>query len=154
MIASTLHDLHQLNRRFIHNYVTNNVAGHDAILHQRFSFINSQGARIDRAAYLKAWATGFDPAQMTYWDLRDEHITLLDNLALVSATNKFMELQHGKSTTGMAAYTDVYVNEAGRWLCLQAQITMVAPAYWPSDETIICSYVNGILQTPRSGGLS
>ena len=53
---------------------------------------------------------------MTYWDLRDEHITLLDNLALVSATNKFMELQHGKSTTGMAAYTDVYVNEAGRWL--------------------------------------
>ena len=29
----TLRYLHALNARFIHNYVTNDVASHDAILH-------------------------------------------------------------------------------------------------------------------------
>lgn len=152
MTTATLLHLKQLNRRFIHNYVTNDVAAHDAILHPRFSYINSQGARIGREAYLKAWATGFDPKQIVYWDLRDEHITLHENTALVSASNKFTELQDGKSTTGIAAYTDTYVKVAGQWLCLQAQITMVAQTCWPEDETILCSYLNGILQHSSSGG--
>jgi hypothetical protein len=154
MTVTTLQYLSQLNRRFIHNYVTNDVVGHDAILHPRFQYINPQGARIGRADYLKSWATGFDPQKIVYWDLRDEHIELQENVALVSATNKFVEVVDGHLTTGMAKYMDIYMLEEQQWRCLHAQITMVAPAYWPKDETVICSYASGILQAPHSGGLS
>jgi hypothetical protein len=54
----------------------------------------------------------------------------------------------------MATYTDVYVREAKQWLCLQAQITIIAPSYWPSDETIVCSYENGVLQKATQQGVS
>jgi hypothetical protein len=116
--------------------------------------INSQGARIGRADYLKAWATGFDPEQIIYWDLREEHIVLCRDVALVSAVNKFVEVQDNDTVSGMAAYTDIYILENGDWRCLQAQITMVNSAYWPEDNSIICCYHKGILQTPHDGGLS
>ena len=57
---SELEILRALNARFIHNFVTNDVASHDAILHPRFVCIGSNGARRERAPYLRAWAHGFD----------------------------------------------------------------------------------------------
>ena len=52
-----LRDLRALNARFIHNFVTNDVPSHDAILHPDFICLSSNGMRIDRASYLKRWAT-------------------------------------------------------------------------------------------------
>ena len=46
-------DLKELNARFIHNFVTNDVASHDAMLHADFTAIQSSGARVGRAAYLE-----------------------------------------------------------------------------------------------------
>lgn len=134
--------LQTLNKRFIHNYVTNDVASHDAILHPAFSYMSAAGRRVDRATYLEAWATGFDPAIITYWDMRDETITIADNTALVRATNKFTEA----GVTGMACYTDVYVKEGGKWLCIHAQISNVAEIHWPNDETVVVSYDRGVLR--------
>jgi hypothetical protein len=145
MSHQILQHLSRLNRRFIHNYVTNDVPSHDAMLHPRFNYINAQGGRVDRSTYLKNWATGFNAIQVPYWDLRAEHIELHENIALVSAVNKYIECVNGERSEGMAAYTDVYVEVAGSWLCLHAQITVVAKAYWPTDETLICSYIDGLL---------
>lgn len=141
--AETLKTLSALNARFIHNYVTNDVAAHDAILHPDFVCISSSGKRIGRAAYLERWATLFDPAIVTYWDTRDEVITLNGNVALVRATNKHAERNNGTIEIGMTCYTDTYVLEDGKWLCLQAQLTSVSPEHWPPDDTIISVYVNG-----------
>ena len=60
-------DLRRLNARFIHNYVTNDVLCHDAMLHPRFLHISGNGARVDRETYLKRWATGFNPEETIYW---------------------------------------------------------------------------------------
>ncbi|MGL4636479.1 MAG: nuclear transport factor 2 family protein [Beijerinckiaceae bacterium] len=141
-----IQDLRVINARFIHNYVTNDVPSHDALLHARFLYINSSGKRIDRAPYLKRWATGFDPRETIYWDVRDELIHIFGNTALVRATNKYTLRQNGSETTGMACYTDVYVYENDTWLCIQAQITGVAPDHWPGDETIVSVYINGVRQ--------
>ena len=54
-------DLRELNARFIDNFVTNDVASHDALLHAEFIGVRSDGTRIGRAPYLEQWATGFDP---------------------------------------------------------------------------------------------
>lgn len=142
-MEETLAQLRQLNARFIHNYVTNDVASHDALLHPRFTYISGSGQRVDRATYLKNWATGFSAETIPYWDTRDERIVMHGAVALVSAINKFVERSGGEAQTGMAAYTDTYVCDDGQWRCIQAQITMVAPVHWPPDDTIISVYVDG-----------
>jgi hypothetical protein len=85
----TMDELRALNARFIHNFVTNDVASHDAILHARFINIWPTGQRWDRATYLKYWATAFDPEVIVYWDVRDELITVIGDVALVRSTNKY-----------------------------------------------------------------
>ena len=133
--------LSALNARFIHNYVTRDVASHDAITHPRFTLINSSGLYWGKAQYLDDWATAFDPDVVVYWDVRDERIDVFGDLALVRATNKHTVRRDGDEVTGMTTYTDTYLRENGKWLCIQAQLTPVAPEYYPPDSTIITRYV-------------
>src|SRR6266851_1056679 len=104
--AETMNELRALNARFIHNFVTNDVPSHDAILHPAFINIWPTGQRWDRAAYLKYWATAFDPKIIVYWDVRDELITIVGDVALVRATNKHTRRRDGQEVTGMTMYTD------------------------------------------------
>lgn len=142
--AEAIGDLRRLNAQFIENFVRNDVESHDAILHADFICIGGNGARIDRAAYLKRWATGFDPRVIVYWDVRDEFISVVGNVALVRATNKEIVRRDGRDVATMSTYTDTYVHERGRWSCIQAQITPVATDQEPGDDTIISIYVDGI----------
>ena len=143
---SDLEALRRLNKRFIHNFVTNDVASHDAILHPTFRALYPGGVHIDRAAYLKSWRTGFDPAVITYWDMRDQRITLVGDTALVGATNRWVRVRDGVEAVGMTAYTDTYVRTADGWLCVLAQLTPVAPENYPHDGTIVVQYLAGVLQ--------
>ena len=136
-------ELRALNARFIHNFITNDVASHDAILHKDFICITPTGARVSRANYLKAWATGYDPELIPYFDYRDELIHVFGATALVRSTNKSIREKDGIETVGMTMYTDIYMREDGAWKCVQAQITPVAPANYPPDETIVQKYVKG-----------
>src|SRR5688572_2404187 len=101
-----LQTLCRLNKRFIHNFVTNDVASHDAILHPSFRALYPGGVHIDRAAYLKTWGTGFDPSVITYWDMRDQRIDVVGDTALVGATNRWVRVRDGAEVVGMTAYTD------------------------------------------------
>jgi hypothetical protein len=141
--AETMNELRALNARFIHNAVTNDVASHDAILHPGFIHIWPTGQRWDRATYLKYWATAFDPKITVYWDVRDELITVVGDVALVRSTNKHTRRRDGKDVTGMTMYTDTYLFENGAWKCIQAQLTSVAPEHQPADDTIISVYIEG-----------
>ena len=139
-------ELRLLNARFIENFIRNDVKSHDAMLHAEFIGIQGDGSRIDRASYLKKWATGFDPEVIVYWDVRDELITVIGNTALVRATNKEICRSTGKDIAGMSTYTDTYLYEGGVWKCIQAQITPVAPGREPGDDTIISVYIKGVRQ--------
>jgi Domain of unknown function (DUF4440) len=138
--------LRSLNAKFIHNFVTNDVASHDAILHERFTSILPNGARLSRQDYLTAWATGFDPDVIVYWDYRDERIDIFgDKVALVSSTNKWVRRRDGAEVTGMTRYTDTYVFDRGAWKCVLAQLTNVTPEHFPADSTIVKKYIRGRL---------
>ena len=147
-MADILGHLRSLNARFIENFVTNDVRSHEAMLHPAFLCLQSDGARVDRASYLLAWATGFDPDVIVYWDVRDELITVVGNVALVRATNKQIVRRDGIDSVGMSTYTDTYVCENGEWKCLQAQISPVSQHHEPGDETIISVYLNGVRRPP------
>ncbi len=143
---SDLQTLSALNKRFIHNFVTNDVAGHDAILHPDFRAIYSAGNHIERTTYLKDWATGFDPKVILYWDMRDQRINVVGDVALVGATNRWIRVRDGVEVLGMTCYTDTYVRTGGRWLCLLAQLTPVAAEHYPADAGIVVKYLHGVLQ--------
>ena len=136
-------ELRALNARFINNFITNDVPGHYAILHKDFICITPAGARVDRASYLKAWATGFDAERIPYYDYRDEKIDVFGATALLRATTKRVGMTDGVETVTMTMYTDIYIHENGAWKCIQAQITPVAPANYPPDSTIVRSYIKG-----------
>lgn len=139
--------LSTLNKRFIHNFVTNDVSSHNAILHPLFRTIDTLGGHMDRAAYLVEWATGFDPDVITYWDMRDERITLIGDVALVGATNRWTRVRNGAETQGMTCYTDTYIRSGETWLCILAQLTSVAHQNYPPDSTIVVKYLRGVLQS-------
>ncbi|MGH6643175.1 MAG: nuclear transport factor 2 family protein [Bradyrhizobium sp.] len=145
--AEVMEELRALNARFIHNFVTNDVASHDAILHDSFINIWPTGQRWDRATYLKYWATAFDPKVIPYWDVRDELITVIGDVALVRSTNKATRRRDGHEVTAMTMYTDTYLFENGAWKVIQAQIQAVAPEHYPSDDTIVSVYLDGKLQS-------
>jgi hypothetical protein len=140
--------LRELNQRFIHNFVTNDVAGHARLLHPEFVEIGSSGARQDRNAYLLEWATGFDPKVITYWDMRGEDIAVYGDVALVRASTKWIR----NGVTGMTCYTDTYLRLGSRWLCVQAQLTPVAEKNYPPDSSIVCEYRDGVRVDRPSDG--
>ena len=147
--ATVMDELRALNARFIHNFVTSDVPSHDVILHPDFINIWPTGQRWDRATYLRYWATAFDPNVIVYWDVRDELITVIGDVALVRSTNKHIRRRDGNEVTAMTMYTDTYLFENGAWKCIQAQLTPVAPEHYPTDDTIVSVYIEGKLQ-PRA----
>ena len=146
--AEPIDQLRAVNAHFIHNFITRDVASHDALLHPDFINITPTGQRWDRATYLTYWATAFDPKVVIYWDVRDEVITVIGNVALVRSTNKHVRRRDGKDVTGMTMYTDTYLFANGAWKCIQAQLTAVAPEFYSPDDTIVSVYIEGKLQ-PR-----
>ena len=81
-----------------------------------------------------------------YWDVRDELITVVGDVALVRSTNKETVRRGGEEVTSMSTYTDTYVFEDGRWQCVQAQITPVTAANEPADDTIVSVWIMGVRQ--------
>ncbi|MGL5446510.1 MAG: nuclear transport factor 2 family protein [Rhabdaerophilum sp.] len=139
--------LSALNAKFIHNFVTCDVASHDAIIHPRFLCISSSGSVHGRVEYLHDWATDFDPEVILYWDMRDEHIEIFGDVALVRANTKWIRRIDDKEVTGMTMYTDTYLRENDKWLCIQAQLTPVSPQNMTADTAIVCRYNKGVLQS-------
>lgn len=135
-------DLSAINAGFIHNFVTNDVARHDALLHPAFVAIQGDGSVLDRAAYLRQWATGYDPGVIARWETRDERITIVGTTALVRSTNVFSVV--GGTGPRASLYTDTYVYDGRRWLCIQAQTTPVQPQHVAPPETLVSAYVGGV----------
>jgi hypothetical protein len=138
--------LRALNKRFIHNFVTNDVPSHDAILHPAFRCIQPNGSLLARDAYLRYWATGFDAKRIPYFDMRGENIEVVGPTALVGAVTTRALDAGGTEGVGMTRYTDTYQLENGKWLCILAHLTTVAPEHYPPDSSVVVKYLEGKLQ--------
>lgn len=120
-----LAQLKAINAQFIKNFVTQDVASHDKIIHKDFVCIESNGGIIDRATYLKNWATDFDNSGYETFNYTDELIRIFDNMALVRSRTTYTKTVDGQKTEGYTIYTDTYLKENEQWQCVQVQITPV-----------------------------
>lgn len=75
--------LSAINAKFINNFLTRDVASHDAIIHRDFVCIQGDGSIISRETYLKNWATDFDNSGYLTFTYTDEHIRIFADIALV-----------------------------------------------------------------------
>lgn len=117
--------LSAINAKFINNFLTRDVASHDAIIHRDFVCIQGDGSIISRETYLKNWATDFDNSGYLTFTYTDEHIRIFADIALVRSKTIFTKPVNGKTITGYTIYTDTYKKENGNWKCIQVQITPV-----------------------------
>jgi hypothetical protein len=115
--------LSALNAQFIQNYMTNDTASHNKIIHRDFVCIEGSGTIVGREEYLREWAHGYDPKVFISFTYEDEFIRIFGNIALVRSKNVYARKIDGKIVNGSTIYTDTYVKENGKWSCVQAQIT-------------------------------
>ncbi len=120
-----LQRLSELNARFIKNFVTQNVAGHDEIIHPDFVCIESNGSIVDRVTYLKNWATDYDNSALDSFGYSDEHIRIFGDIAFVRSKTTAIKTVDGEQRMGHTIYTDSYLKENGVWKCVQVQITPI-----------------------------
>jgi hypothetical protein len=117
--------LSKLNARFISNFVTQDAASHDQIIHKDFVCIEGNGAIVDRQKYLTEWATGYQDSGYDTFGYTDEFIRIFGSTALIRSKTNYTKKKNGSTVRGSTIYTDTYVKENGRWLCVQAQITPI-----------------------------
>jgi Domain of unknown function (DUF4440)/NIPSNAP len=119
-------ELSVLNKQFIRNFVHQDAASHNEIIHKDFVCIQSNGSIVPREQYLKDWATAYEHSGYTSFDITDELIRIFGNTALVRSKTVYTKSVDHKPIHGNSVYTDTYVKENGSWKCVQAQITPVA----------------------------
>jgi hypothetical protein len=117
--------LSALNKQFIRNFLQQDVAAHNEIIHPNFVCIESDGSIVNREEYLKNWASDYDHSGYQSFDYTDESIRIFHDMALVRAKTVYTKSVGGKMVKGFTVYTDTYVKEHGQWKCVQAQITPV-----------------------------
>lgn len=117
--------LSKLNTLFIKNFIAQDTATHNEIIHKDFVCIEGNGKIANRKEYMKAWATDYQSGNFIAFATTDEHIRIFGNVALVRSKSVFKYLQNGKEISGTSLYTDTYIKENGRWWCVQAQITPI-----------------------------
>ncbi len=117
-----LEQLKALNKQFINNYRTSDTVAHSRLIHPDFVCIESSGRIIGRKEYLATWGMG---PEYVAFDYEDEKIRIFGNMALVRSKNTYTIKTGDKTISGATIYTDTYVKEKGKWLCVQAQITGV-----------------------------
>ncbi len=117
--------LSAINKKFINNFLQQDVQSHNKIIHENFVCIESNGTIVPRDVYLNNWATDFDNSGYTSFSYQDEVIRIFGNTALVRAKTVFSKAVNKKTITGYTIYTDTYLKEDDEWKCVQVQITPV-----------------------------
>ena len=116
-----------LNRQFIRNFLNNDTAEHNKIIHpSNFLFIGTNGKLLARNEYMQAWAHGYDKTITPAFDLEEVQVRVFDDMALIVAKTKDTKIEDGAYITGETRYTDTYIKEKGEWKCVQVQLTRIA----------------------------
>ena len=116
------HTLRQLNEEYIRASLAGDVEWYRMHLADEFVCIESDGAVLDKAAFLRMTAKGSDLAD---YRLDEVDVRFYGDVALVRATGSWTAKS---GTPGLSRYVDVYAKSDGEWKAVSAQITRPRPA--------------------------
>ena len=120
-------ELIRINHQFIKNFLNNDTVEHNKIIHPtQFLFIGKDGQLADRKSYMLGWSHGYNKESIPKFELADEQVRIFGDMALIVARTTDTTIKDGKLVNGETRYTDTYVRENGKWLCVQVQLTRIA----------------------------
>ncbi|MGH8669892.1 MAG: nuclear transport factor 2 family protein [Burkholderiales bacterium] len=109
--------LQELNQGFIRSVRNSDVGWFERNLSADFLNSNPDGSLVERAAFLRQVAP---PCPVADFGVQDVRIRIFGDTAIA----------HGRTTytkpdgrAGAGRYTDVWVRQAGRWLCVSGDVT-------------------------------
>ncbi|HYE91408.1 MAG TPA: nuclear transport factor 2 family protein [Terriglobales bacterium] len=109
--------LQDLNRAYIRSVQDSDVRWFDAHLSADFLNTNPDGSMVDRAGFLKQIAP---PCAVTNLREEDVLIRVFGDVALIHARTVYTKPD---GQPGRGRYTDTWVRQEGRWLCVAAHVT-------------------------------
>lgn len=116
-INSDENTLRHLNGEYVRSFMEADVEWYRQNLAGDFQVIDSDGAELDKAAFLIQTAKGPDVAA---YKLDKVNVRFYGDVALVQATGIFTRKD---GATGTSRYTDIYVRDGKDWRVVSAQIT-------------------------------
>lgn len=116
--ASTdLRVLDDLNDNFIRAVRESDASWFDQNVTEDFLNSNADGSLSDRAQFLTQIAR---PCAVSRLQAEDVRIRIFGDTAIIHGRTTF---QKPDGQPGAGRYTDIYVREQGRWLCVAAHVT-------------------------------
>jgi len=112
-----MQELEALNRHYIRSVVESDVGWFDKHLSQDFLNSNPDGTIVDRAGFLKQIA---QPFRLQGFGLEDVRIRVLGDTAIIHARTVYKKPD---GAAGAGRYTDIWVRQNSRWLCVAAHVT-------------------------------
>jgi Domain of unknown function (DUF4440) len=114
---SELNSLEELNRQYIRSVAKSDVAWFQAHLSEDFLNSNPDGSLSDRASFLAQIAK---PASISNLQVADVRIRVIGDMAIIHARTTY---QKRDGAAGAGRYTDVWVHQGQRWVCVAAHVT-------------------------------
>ena len=106
-----------LNTEYINSVQNSDVKRFDEILSPDFCCSHPDGSLVDRAAFLKQTA---QPVAIRNLRAEDVLIRRMGDTAIIHARTRYTKPDGAE---GSGRYTDVWMRQDGRWLCVSAHVT-------------------------------
>ena len=116
-VQSELEILRKLNQGFIRSVRMSDVAWFEQNLSEDFLNSNADGTLVDRAAFLRQIAA---PCPVADFSVEDVRIRIFGDTAIAHGRTTYTK-PHGQPAAGR--YTDVWLRQAGRWVCVSGDVT-------------------------------
>lgn len=115
--TADLQILQELNRGFIRSVGASDVAWFDQNLSEDFLNSNADASLVDRAGFLRQIAP---PCPVSNFSVEDVRIRIFGDTAIAHGRTTYTK-PDGQAAAGR--YTDVWVRQGGRWLCVSGDVT-------------------------------
>lgn len=116
-MPTDLEILQELNQGFIRSVRTSDVGWFERNLSADFLNGNPDGSLVERAAFLRQIAP---PCPVANFSVEDVRIRIFGDTAIAHGRTTYTKAD-GKAAAGR--YTDVWVRQAGRWVCVAGDVT-------------------------------
>jgi hypothetical protein len=115
--TADLEMLRDLNEGFIRSVRLSAVAWFEQHLSDDFLNSNADGTLVDRATFLRQIAR---PCPVANFGVEDVRLRILGDAAIAHGRTTYTK-PDGQAAAGR--YTDVWMREGARWLCISADVT-------------------------------
>jgi ketosteroid isomerase-like protein len=117
-------ELTKLENEWADAWVKSDVAFHDRIMADDYTFTSAWGGVITKADNLARIKSG--DIVITSWVLADMKVRVYGDAAVVTGHNAIKETYKGEDVSSQNRWTHTWVKLAGRWQCVAAHSSRIA----------------------------